>query len=288
MVATKKATKQEQEPHPLADLIPDEAFAKSYVSRVIRGVRDLDLLKYAQEVQKNVLLFGDTGPGKTAMVMAYCAAERLPLVTIACNGGIDPNSFWGGLVPDEETGLIKWQWSDPALIVQHGRGVLYLDEPNFMPPKTAASFHPLLDARRMVTVMERGNQRIKAGPDLLVVGSYNPDYEGTRPLNKAFKNRFKIKLPIDYSYEVESVLVCMPVVLEIANSLRESRKAGDLETPTSTNMLMEFEELAADLGLEFATENFVAAFEASERDAVRAVLELHGHELGLQYEAMMS
>lgn len=294
MAAIKKVIKASPSDHPLAELIPDMAFfagdrernMSPYISRNIRGIRDLDLLKYAQEVRKNVLLFGDTGPGKTAMVMAFAAVEQLPLVTIPCNGGIDPNSFWGSYVFDEATGQPKWQESDVTAVIRHG-GVLYLDEPNFMPPKTAASFHPLLDARRMVTIMERGNQRILAHEQTFIVGSYNPDYEGTRPLNKAFRNRFKIKVLIDYSDEVEAKLVMMPVVLEIAQKMRAARKNGDLDTPCSTNMLVEFEELAVDLGLEFATENFIAAFEADERDAVKTVFEMHAHDLGLQLEQMI-
>lgn len=293
-MAVKKAAKPDHSDHPLAELIPSPVFYNGdtergispYISRTVRGIRDMDLLTYAHEVRKNVLLFGDTGPGKTAMVMAYCAMRGLPLVTIACNGGIDPNSFWGSYVFDEVTGQLAWQWADPALVIMHG-GVLYLDEPNFMPPKTAASFHPLLDARRMVTVMERGNHRIVGHPDLFVIGSYNPDYEGTRPLNKAFRNRFKIKVLIDYSEEVEAKLVYMPSVLEIAGKLRAARKGGDLDTPCSTNMLVEFEELAVDLGLSFATDNFIAAFEADERDAVKAVFEMHSHDLTLQLEQMM-
>lgn len=294
MAALKKATKASPSDHPLAELIPDVAFhigdrdrgQSPYISRIIRGIRDLDLLKYAQEVRKNVLLFGDTGPGKTAMVMAFAAAEQLPLVTIPCNGGIDPNSFWGSYVFDEATGQPKWQESDVTLVIRHG-GVLYLDEPNFMPPKTAAAFHPLLDARRMVTIMERGNQRVMAHDSTFIIGSYNPDYEGTRPLNKAFRNRFKIKVHIDYSDEVEAKLVMMPVVLEIAHKVRAARRNGDIDTPVSTNMLVEFEELAVDLGLEFAIENFIAAFEADERDAVKTVFEMYTHDLGLQLEQMM-
>lgn len=286
MVAAKKVARAVSD-HPMAHMIPPIEFHTGYINRTIHGIRDMDLLRYAQEVNKHVLLAGDTGPGKTAMVMAYAAQYGIPLVTIACNGGIDPNSFWGGYVPDQVTGGLRWQDSDALGVVIHG-GILYVDEPNFMPPKTAASFHPLLDARRFVTVMEQGNRQHVAHKSFICFGSYNPDYEGTRPLNKAFKNRFKIKLHIDYSREVESKLVCMPVMLEMADKLRQARKSGDLETPVSTNMLVEFEELAVDLGLVFALENFVGAFESEERDAVRSIIELHHHDLGVQLEQMMA
>lgn len=267
--------------HPLAALIPDKGFADEYVSRSIRGMRDLDILKYAHQEKKNVLLEGDTGPGKTSMVLAYCAVEGVPLVTVQCNGGIDPNSFFGGPVYDPDTGGVKWQDSAVTEVIRYG-GCLYLDEPNFMVPKTSAVLHGLLDKRRQITIMEKGNEMIKAADDLFIVGAYNDAYEGTRPLNAAFKNRFKMKLHIDYDRDVESKLVCMPVVLDMADKLRSSRKAGDLDTPVSTNMLIELEEFAIDLGLEFAKENFIAAFSAEEREAVSNVMEMHSAELASQ------
>lgn len=281
------ATRQKVQPqeHPLEALIPDPSYAESYISRTINGVRDLDVLRYAQSVQKNVLMEGDTGPGKTAMVMAFASEFKLPLVTVACNGGIDPNTFWGGYQPDPATNGIQYGDSDVTQVIALG-GVLYLDEPNFMPPKTSAVFHPLLDRRRFITIMEQGNRRVFAHDDTVVISSMNNGYAGTRPLNAAFKNRFAIKLSIDYSFEVESKLLYMPIMLEIADKLRNARKSGDLATPTSTNMLIEFEELAYDMELPFAIDNFVAAYEAEERDAVRTVFELSMHDLELQVEQM--
>lgn len=278
-----RTAKPKPEAHPLEHLIPSREFADEYVSRTIHGVKDLDLLAYAQETQQNVLMFGDTGPGKTAMVMAYAAATQQPLVTINCNGGIDPNSFWGSYVFDEDTGGVKYVYADTKLVIEHG-GIFYLDEPNYMPPKTAAVFHSLLDRRRFVSIVERGNEKIAAHPSLMVVGTYNPNYHGTRPMSQAFVNRFKIKLHIDYSQEVESQLVSMSVVLEIATKLRAARIEGTIETPTSTNMLMDFEQHALDLELPFAIDNFIAAYAASERQAVREVFNLHMSELEAQYQ----
>jgi nitric oxide reductase NorQ protein len=285
MATTKEAPVVDE--HPLAHLVPDAEFYDTYVQRRIGNVTDMKLLQYAQRSAKNVLMFGDTGPGKTAMVMAFAAKHQLPLVTVACNGGIDPNSFFGSPVPDPEVG-IKYQYSDVTEIIRHGRGVLYLDEPNFMPPKTAAVFHTLLDRRRFITIMDTGNEVVHAGEGLLIVGTYNPDYEGTRPLNAAFRNRFKLQLHIDYDKEVESQLVFMPVVLELADSLRTSRKNGDFDTPVSTNMLIEFEELIADLGLPFAVENFISHFSSEEREAVKAVLDLRMTDMQEQADQMLA
>lgn len=277
--------------HPLHDLIPEQRYAPQadggdYVSRTIHGVLDMDMMEYANDVGMNVMIYGDTGPGKTSCVQAYAAKQGLPLVTVMCNGGVDPNTFWVYPVPDPEEGF-KMIPTDVLQVIKHG-GVLYLDELNFLPPKTTASFNSVLDGRRYVNVMELGNQRIHAHEDLLIVASFNPKYQGTRPLNEALMNRFGIKLEFDYDAKVERALVCMPVVLEIASKLRHARSQGTLVTPVSTNMLIEFEVHTLNVGLGFAIDNFCAAFQPEERPAVKDVFELQMQNLEVQEKTMIA
>lgn len=308
----KAAATLDTDTHPLSHTIPAMVFAEEYVSRSIKGVRDVDLLRYAKEAHNNVMLFGPTGPGKTSLVLAYAAQDGLPLVTVQANGAVDPNSFFGGWqprhdlsegeieqflalyervkskLPDDthpdtvmamatalmDRSQLMWVDSEITEVIRLG-GVLYIDEVNYLPPKVAAAFHNLLDKRRQITILDKGNEVVPASPDLQVIVAYNPDYEGTRPLNPAFKNRFKIKVRFDYDPDVEQQLVYLPVMLEVAGKLRMAHRSGDVETPTSTNMLIEFEELAIDLGYDFAVENFLNAFHDDERSSVRDVLELH-------------
>ena len=269
----------------LGHLIPEKAFADEYVSREIEGVKDIELLRYAKLAHTNVLIFGPTGPGKTSLVLAYCAADNIPVATVQCNGAVDPNTFWGGITFNEDGSLAGWKDSEITKIIREG-GVLYLDEVNFLPPKVAAVFHGLFDKRRQITIPELGNMVIKAHPDLQVVCAYNPDYEGTKPLNAAFKNRFKLKIRFDYDEEVEKALICIPVMLEIATKLRNAQRAGDLDTPVSTNMLIEFEELAVDLSYEFAMTNFLNAFNDEERQAVTETFDMYSSDIKAQVREM--
>lgn len=262
----------------LAHLVPDKRFADEYVSRRIENYVDLDILRYCKEATANTMLYGPTGPGKTSMILAYCAKENLPLVTVQCHGAVDPATFWGGLVLNPATGQYEWQDSEVTQIIKHG-GVLYLDEVNFLPSKVAATFHGLLDKRRAITILEKGNEVVEAHPDLQIVVAYNPDYEGTKPLNAAFKNRFKVKIRLDYDSNVEASLLCLPIIQEVAAKLRSSHKAGDLETPISTNMLLEFETLAIDLSYTFAVGNFINAFTEDERQSVKEVFDLYAERI---------
>lgn len=271
--------------HPLEHLIPGKEVADEYVNRLIYGVHDFDFVDYAKEAHKNLLFAGDTGAGKTMLVEAYGAAKGIPVVTINANGGIDPNTFFGMPRMDETTGKIVWQWSEIALVIVNG-GLLFIDECNFMQPRVSAVFHSLLDRRRMVTVIERGNEVLQAHQDLMVFAAYNEAYEGTRPLNAAFKNRF-VPVEFDYDPKVEAQLLCMPVTAEIAKSLRDSRKNNVIDTPISTNMLVTFEEMVADISVEAAIECFITRFHEEERAAVREVIVLKTADITDQAKEMV-
>tara|TARA_Y100000310_G_C20273007_1_gene618931 strand:- start:261 stop:659 length:399 start_codon:yes stop_codon:yes gene_type:complete len=114
-----------------------------------------------------------------------------------------------------------------------------------------------------------------------VIGALNPSYHGTRPLNQAFRNRFAIKIDFPYLKEVEKELLVSGNLLNFADSLRLRFDVGDLTTPVSTNMLLEFEEFAHNdtLGFDFAVENFIGAFTNEEQAVVREVLVMEGENI---------
>ena len=132
------ATKAKKAVGPLDHLIPEDEFAADYISRKIGGIKDLDLLKYAKSARSNVLLFGPTGPGKTSAILAYGAKNRIPVVTVQCNGAVDPNTFWGGIAFDDNGEIMGFQYSEITQIIEGG-GILYMDEVNFLAPKVSAA-----------------------------------------------------------------------------------------------------------------------------------------------------
>lgn len=256
----------------MARLIPDAEFYDTYKSRKIGGHSDLDIFRYARKAHLNVLVFGPTGPGKTSAVMAYAAKDKLPFYSVPCNVGIDPSELFGKYMKEGE----KWVWQDGPVttMVRHG-GVLLINEINMMPAKIAAALFSLLDKRRQIQLVAHKGEVITAHPDFQVIADMNPGYEGTRDLNAALKNRFPIKLDWGYEPAIEKQLVGSNALLELAGKLRARQAAGDIETPVSTNMLQEFERIATDLGVEFAVSNFISAFDADERPAMKQVLDLY-------------
>jgi MoxR-like ATPase len=288
MTTTKNKTKGA---HPLAQFIPDSYFYDEYIGREINGVEDLVMLASAHRLKHNVLLAGPTGAAKTSFVYAYAAKHEIPVVNVACNGGADIRQLIGGWSPKPDGGY-HYVPGDLVLGVMHG-AIILLNEVNFMPPKIAAVLYGLLDRRRTIYLPDAAGSDfptvVKAHDNTLVVADYNPGYEGTRPLNKAFKNRFAFKNNWGYDTDVEGQLLNSATLLEVGEKLRLRVDAGDLVTPVPTNALMEFEDFAwdDDLGYDFAVNNFVAMFEEDEQQVVFEVFEVHKtaimEELDLSY-----
>ena len=255
--------------------IPPQEFFDSYIGRdVAPGVSDFATFEFAAQEKMNVLIEGPTGPGKTSAVMAYAAKEQKAFYAIPSNIGIEPSQLFGKFIPDATSGGFKWVDGPVTDIVRHG-GVLLLNEVNFIPERVATVLFGLLDKRRQITLLDHEAETIDAHDDLLIVADMNPDYEGTRPLNKAFRNRFAVQVWWDYDSKVEAQLVKCSALRDMANQFRKEQKAGTYETPCSTNMLMEFERIFPKLGFEFSKSNFINHFASDERQAAGVVVEAH-------------
>lgn len=266
--------------------IPDAKYAAKYISRTINGKHDLDVLSYAHDRGFNVLIFGPTGPGKTTFTMAWGATHQKRFYSVPSNIAIDPSQLFGKWGQDEH-GRFVWYDGGVTDIVRHG-GVILINEVNFMPERIATVLFGLLDNRREITLLDHKGERIRAHrPDcwcdldpeeceerwVLIVADMNPDYSGTRPLNPAFRNRFAIQLNWDYDPMVEAQLVKSGTLLKIAGNIRKTIASGRVETPCATNMLEEFEAIAAEMGVDFAVKNFCDHFGEDERVAVKGVFD---------------
>ncbi|AKL88342.1 porphyrin biosynthesis [Gordonia phage GMA6] len=271
---------------PRQAIIPEKSFYDSYVSRVViagdkaRGSKDLtdfDIFERAFARNENVLLEGPTGCAKTSAILAYAAYKEVPFYAIPSNIGIEPSQLFGKFVP-MPNGSIEWVDGPVTSIVRNG-GVLLINEVNFMPDRVATVLFGLLDKRRQITLLDHNAEVIDANEDLLIVADMNPEYEGTRPLNKAFRNRFSVQIPWGYDNEVEKKLLKSKSLIDMAEKLRVDADNGGLETPCSTNMLMEFESNYNDMGYDYAAFMFISHYQAEERGAVRLIMDTYRDNL---------
>lgn len=255
-------------------LIPDARLADAYVHRSIRGFNDFDLLDVAVEERENVILRGPTGSSKTTLFRAYAAARQLPCCIVECNASMDIGTILGRTTISAEGGA-EFVDGDFTLIVRYG-GVGLIDEINMAHARISAGFHQLLAVTRRMSLPENA-ETIIAGrggigdPQPTLFGAaYNPRYQGTVRLNEALLNRFAIQLDWDYDRDVEEALCSSGRLLDTAANIRS---LAEIQTPVSTNALMEFERHAFRFGLGMAEHLFISRFPAEERGPVSRALE---------------
>ncbi len=254
--------------------VPPMSIFNAYISRKFTGGHsDFDLFDFAHKTGTPMLIEGPTGPGKTMATRAWAAKRKKAVARVPCNVGIEPSQLFGKYVPAEGGGF-RWVDGPVTHVVRYG-GVVLINEVNFMPERVATVLFGLLDANREIVLLDHEGEVIKAHKDLLIVADMNPDYEGTRPLNKAFRNRFGLQLAWDYDPIVEAKLVKSQALRAMAIQIRNEAAKGSYETPVSTNMLMEFERIAEELGLDFAAANFVNHFLTEERAPIKLVVDTH-------------
>ena len=267
--------------HPLAHLIPHISAYDNYVSREVDGLADIEVLDYHFARQENILLEGPTESGKTGLLRAWCALRRRPLVTVPCNGALDPTSLF--VLSNLEDGNVTRLRSNIIKAIEFG-GVINFDEFNMAPAKVLAVTHELTDDRRQVTIPDLGYVTLQASPECFVVGSYNAGYAGTNDLNYATKRRFQL-LPWGYDENVERTLIQrVPVLHDIKRAIRNigPEGTGDVETPLGPGKLLHLEQHAIDLNVDYALRLFVGSYLAEEREAIEGIVEAHREALDRQ------
>lgn len=273
----------------LARYIPERHSLDSYVPRKVNGKTDLDTLivaykaneahakgtclpECAKDCRKNpvyVMLVSDTGAGKNHLGRAMCAKLGVPYIRFPFSAGATLDSMFGKYTLPE-AGRTVWQDGLLTLAARHG-GVVFLDEINACPPEVAIALHSMLDAERLCVVADKP-EAFRIAPTTFFIGTMNPDYAGTRPLNVAFKDRFQVQLHLDYEPAVEKKLIANPQLLKLADALRVQHRTGDgtINTPVGTRLLISYQSNRALFGEEIAREAFLNAFDTKEeRSAVR-------------------
>jgi len=253
--------------------VPDASWRKSYIDRkVVGNLSMFDLYDDALANDKNVLLVGHTGSGKTMSTLAWASLRGLPYYSFACSAGADESQLLGGMKPTADG---HFQWVDGVLTEMFREGgVFVIDELNMMSERLSAKLHPCTDGRRELTLNDKDGEVIKAHPNLLIVGAMNPEYRGTRPLNQAWADRFEHRIEFGYDDAIERKLIKNRAVLDLAKKLRYSFDVDKvITTPISTRALVSFTETIDRLGLDYAMYSFINKFAKTEQAQVKMILD---------------
>jgi MoxR-like ATPase len=138
------------------------------------------------------LLIGEAGTGKTSVIKQLAHLRKQPYVRVNMTGFTTPDELIGSKsVKDGKTYFENGIISDA---MQRG-ALLVLDEINATSPDCLFILHGLLDEDKRITLPN--GEVIKPHPDFRVFATCNPDYEGTKSMNKAFLDRFPIVITVD-------------------------------------------------------------------------------------------
>lgn len=230
------------------------------------------------ELNKNILLKGPTGSGKTKLAETLSDEVRRPMHQVNCSVDLDTESLLGfKTIQTNEEGQQEIVFIDGPVIKAMKQGhILYIDEINMAKPETLPILNGVLDYRRQITNPYTG-EVIKAAPGFNVIAAINEGYVGTLPMNEALKNRF-IVIKVDYIdgdilktvIKEQSRLQDDKVVEQIIKfneDLRTMTKQGQIsEEAASIRALIDLSDLATVIPIERAIKRTIIDKLEDERE----------------------
>ncbi|WP_243290741.1 MoxR family ATPase [Bacillus sp. FJAT-47783] len=158
-------------------------------------------------LEKNILLKGPTGSGKTKLAETLSATFSTPMHSINCSVDLDAEALLGYKTIQHVNGKQTIQFVEGPVIQAMKKGhFLYIDEINMAKPETLPILNGVLDYRKTITNPFTG-EVIKAKKGFGVIAAINEGYVGTVPLNEALKNRFvMIDVPYIHGETLKEVI----------------------------------------------------------------------------------
>ncbi|WP_367121983.1 MoxR family ATPase [Staphylococcus capitis subsp. urealyticus] len=230
------------------------------------------------ELNKNILLKGPTGSGKTKLAETLSDEVRRPMHQVNCSVDLDTESLLGfKTIQTNEEGQQEIVFIDGPVIKAMKQGhILYIDEINMAKPETLPILNGVLDYRRQITNPYTG-EVIKAEPGFNVIAAINEGYVGTLPMNEALKNRF-IVIEVDYiDGDILKTVIkeqsrlqddkVIEQIIKFNEDLRTMTKQGQIsEEAASIRALIDLSDLATVIPIERAIKRTIIDKLEDERE----------------------
>jgi len=260
--------------------VPTLEDVSGHFPRKVSGRLSVERFDRAMKNQRNVLISGHAGTGKTSEVEYYCAMRGLPFVQLDCNPQTDESNIQGSWIATGNGNELAWCWAPLAELIVSGRpGVVLLNEANRMSAKANAFFLRILEERRLL-VSQYSNDDLVVHDGILFVADCNPGYRGTAKMDEAMEDRFRDKWEFKYDPELESNFIKSPALLELATDVRHQNESGKILAPFSTRILKTFQQDALEDDWQYAVDNLLANFARGvERESVSTTVEIYSSRI---------
>ena len=261
------------------------AMAQAYIRNpqdlhyVESAKNEMRLLSIAFKSGMNVSLNGPKGCGKTMGVLAWASQVGIPVIRINCSEGFTEESFIGYNTLID--GKIAWIDGVLPLAMRCG-AILIFDEFRHARPEIMTAWNAVGDSGRLM-IPQNNNEIIVAHADFRTFATMNPieGYSGGQDLNQATLDRFGMALECEYLDESSEMRVVQqqsgvnnPALarqfVQLANDLRRLKNAHDLESDTSTRMLVDMMQVSNDLNMtEIVEYVMVGRYQHHEVDTIK-------------------
>lgn len=210
-------------------------------------------------LNKNTMLIGPTGTGKTEIIQRLCKVAEKDLEIVDMGSMQDPISGLLGVHRLEGDSSVFDQASFTKHI-QKENMVVMLDELSRAPSTANNILFPCLDARRQLPLEIASSSSARVIPVhkdccFFATANMGSEYTGTQTLDRALVDRFSL-VELDYMpKEMETKILVNRVgidkkdsdlVVSLSATIRSMFKKGDLSTSISTRHTLEIASLVKD------------------------------------------
>ena len=231
-------------------------------------MQDVTLVRESVAAGMTVLLYGDPGCGKTALVEAAFGED---LLTVQGTVETEAADFVGSWVQQPDG---TYLWVDGPLPRAMLAGAkLLVDEIALIDPRVMAIVYGVMDGRGELVITQnplRG--AVHAAPGFAVIGACNPNVPGAQ-MSDALLSRFFIHVEMTTDWSLCSKLGIGAKIVQVVRNLNDKYRKGELTAAPQLRELLQFRDVSGQFGEQFALRNFLSQIQPENRAIAVATIE---------------